>query len=248
MSSLEMINESSIDKVNPWKLFKTSEIILASEIVMKISNTLTKFSSIDLNSITETDKKTLVTLSDNSVPYEWRKLWKGPKLASEFLKSVVVRVQTVASYLENLDESLLVVDFSKIFNVDSFLSTVKLVSSRELKISTSNLTLDSFTSSHEFEKIKLDRSVVIEVAPLLIDGLMFEGNRLVQNVGSSFTSPIYLLFRDRLSTSVDDPTTHPVSLYATYTREKFLCKIKLCTLLDKDAITLSGVSLIVPGN
>lgn len=247
-----MIKDSSIDEVNPWKLFKTSEIILAVEIVKKITSTLTKFGSIDLHSISEVDKRFLLILSDNSVPYEWRKLWSGPKLASEFLKSVAVRAQTVASYLESLDTAILEVDFSKIFNVDSFLSTMKLVSSRELTVSTSNLTLETFTSQAEFERIKSDRSVIVKVAPLLIDGLTFEDNRLVQQnssaFGSNYTPPTYFLFRDNTSASANDPGTHSVSLYATYSREKLLCKIKLATALDKDAITLSGVSLIVPGN
>lgn len=90
MSSLERINESSIDEVNPWKLFKTSEIILAFVIVTKITNTLSKFSSIDLNSISDSDRKLLLTLSDNSVPYEWRKLWHGPKMVSEVLRSLII--------------------------------------------------------------------------------------------------------------------------------------------------------------
>lgn len=246
-----MIKESSTDEVNPWKLFKISEIILAVEIVKKISSTLSKFGSIDLHSIAEVDKKSLLTLSDNSVPYDWRKLWPGPNLASEFLKSVAVRVQTVATYLENLDEAILEVEFSKIFNVDSFLSTMKLVSSRELKVPTSNLTLESFTSQAEFERLKSDRWIIVKVTSLLIDGLTFEGNRLVQQSGGStvsYTPPIYLLFRDKTRVSADDPSTHSVSLYATYSREKLLCKIKLGTSLDRDAITLSGVSLVVPGN
>lgn len=250
MSSLENINESSIDDENPWKLFKASEIILAIEIVKEISSTLSKFATVDLNSISEADKKSLLTLSDNTVPYGWRKLWHGPKLATEFMKSVAVRVQTVASYLNQLDEAVLEVDFSKIFNVDSFLSTMKLVSSRELKVSTSNLSLDSFTSQSEFEKIKSARRVAVQVAPLVIDGLAFEDNRLVQQSGSNtgrfHTSKIFLVFN--ASTSVLNTGIHAVPLYATHSREKFLCNIKLCTSLDTDAITLSGVSLIVPGN
>lgn len=161
-------------------------------------------------------------------------------------------MQTVANYLERLDEPILEVDFSKIFNVDSFLSTLKLVSSRALKVSTSSLTLESFTSPTEFKRINSDQSQIVKVEPLLIDGLAFEGNRLVQQidstVGSNFTSPIYLVFRNSASTSGDEQGTHSVSLYATYSREKLLCKVKLSTSLDTETTLFSGVSLIVPGN
>lgn len=252
MSSLERVKENSITEVNPWKLFKSSEISLAIQLVKKISETLSKFSSIDLNSISDVDKNVLLTLSDNAVPYDWRKLWHGPKLASEFLKSVAVRVQTVSKFADNLDGAIHEIDFSKIFNVDSFLSTVKLVTSRELKISTSDLNLESFTDESKRERTKLDQAVIISVAPLLIDGLSFENNRLVQPDGSStnnFTSSIFLYFKQTShGLSEDEPNTYAIPLYATHFREKLLCTIKLNTALGKDDIVYSGTSLIVPGN
>ena len=101
IESLNKIKEETISEVNPWRLFKTSEIILANNLSKKISETLAKFTTIDLNSISDSDKNVLLVLSDNSVPYEWRKMWQGPKLASEFLKSVSVRIQTVMKFLNS---------------------------------------------------------------------------------------------------------------------------------------------------
>lgn len=212
---------------------------------------MSKFSSIDLNSISDIDRSVLLTLSDNAVPYEWRKLWQGPKLASEFLKSVATRVQTVSRFLDNLDEAIHEVNFSKIFNVDSFLSTVKLVTSRVLKVSTSNLILESFTDEAKHERMKYDQAIIVTVAPLLIDGLNFENNRLVQSDGSrsnNLTNLIFLYFKESSTGSDEDPSTSEVPLYATQFREKFLCTIKLNTALNKDDIIYSGTSLIVPGN
>lgn len=252
MSALERITETSIADVSPWKLFKSSEISLAIDLVRKISETLSKFTSIDLNSISDSDKNSLLTLSDNAVPYEWRKLWSGPKLASEFLKSVAVRVQTVSRFVDNLDEAIHEIDFSKIFNVDSFLSTVKLETSRELKVSTSDLILESFTDKSKHERMKFDQAIIITVAPLMIDGLSFEKNRLVPSDGSStinFTSPIYLYFKELSTAHIEDePNTYTIPLYATHFREKLLCTIKLSTSLERDEIVYSGTSLIVPGN
>lgn len=252
MQALERVKEDSINEVNPWKLFKSSEISLAVQLVKKISETLSRFTSIDLNSISDVDRSVLLTLSDNAVPYDWRKLWQGPKLASDFLKSVAIRVQTVSNFLEDLNGAINEIDFSKIFNVDSFLSTVKLVTSRELKVSTSNLMLESFTDESKHDRIKFNQSIIITVAPLLIDGLGFKNHRLTQPDGSNtnnFTSPIFLFFKESThGLSEDDPSTFTIPLYATPLREKLLCTIKLSTSLDKDDIVYSGTSLIVPGN
>lgn len=251
MASLEHIKENSFDDVNPWKLFKSSEIILAVQLVKKISETLTKFSSIDLNSISDSDKSILLTLSDNTVPYEWRKMWQGPKLASEFLKAISVRVHTVSKFLDDLDEAIHEIDFSKIFNVDSFLSTVKLVTSRELKLSTSDLILESFTDSAKFEKMKFDQAVVTKIAPLLVDGLSFDTNRLVHSDGSNqsnYTTPIFLYFKENANGLNGVDNAYAIPLYATHSREKLLCTIKLSTSLSSDDIIYSGTSLIVPGN
>jgi Dynein heavy chain C-terminal domain len=236
--------------VNPWRLFKSSELSLANELVLQISDTLARFSTIDLNSISNSDKNVLLILSDNIVPYEWRKLWQGPKLASEFLKSVAVRVQNVSKFENYLDEEIQEIDFSKIFNVDSFLSTLKLIASRQLKVSTSSLVLESYTDSSRFEKMKEQVSITT-VAPLMIDGLSFENSRLVQTEGAvkNFTSPIYLYFKEEIhNASNDEPNTFAMPLYATYSREKFLCTIKLSTSLDRDDIVYSGSSLIISGN
>lgn len=238
--------------MNPWKLFKTSEINLAIQLAKKISETLLKFTSIDLNSISDGDKIVLLTLSDNIVPYDWRKLWQGPKLASDFLKSVAVRVQTVSKFLDNLDEAIHEIDFSKTFNVDSFLSTVKLVTSRGLKVSASDLVLESFTDEGKHDRMKFDQTIVVKIAALAIDGLSFGNNRLVQPDGSNtsnFTSAIFLFYKESTKGLLEDePNSYAIPLYATHFREKLLCTIKLSTSLDKDDIIYSGMSLIVPGN
>lgn len=240
--------------MSPWRLFKSSEVLLANELVMKISETLAAFSSIDLNSISDNDKNVLLKLSDNIVPYEWRKLWQGPKLASEFLKSVTVRVQNVSKFVDDLDEKVQEIDFSKIFNVDSFLSTVKLITSRQFKVSTSNLILESFTDPSKYEKMKLEQVTIVTVAPLLIDGLNFENSRLVQTDQSAsstnnYTTSIYIYFKEETQNPSDDGlSTFAMPLYATYSREKFLCTIKLSTSLERDDIVYSGASLVIPSN
>lgn len=253
LPALERIKEEPLDEVSPWKLFKLSEIALSIQIVKKISSTLTRFSSIDLNTTPDSDKNVLLILSDNSVPKEWRKLWQGPKLASEFLKAVAIRVQTISKFLDQLDEPIQEIDFSKIFNVDSFLSTIKLVASRKLRVSTTELLLETFADQSRAERVTSDKDVVVTIAPLLIDGLGFDKNRLVRPNGSSsrnFTSSLFIYFKSNVNTSPGDEETgnFAVPVYATNSREKLLCTINISTSLDKNEIILSGTSLIVPEN
>jgi hypothetical protein len=253
MDALNKVREDSLTDVNPWRLFKTSEILLASNLSRKISETLQKFASIDLNSISDSDKSILLTLSDNSVPYDWRKMWQGPKMVSEFLKSVSVRIQNITKYLNTLDEPVEEIDFSKIFNVDSFLSTVKLITSRDMNISTSDLTMNSFTDDRKYESMRNQQNKVIKVAPLQVDGLGIENNMLVAAsegfAVNSLTGNVYIFFKEQVKgNSDDDSHVYPVPLYSTYTREKLLCTIKLNTRLDRSDIIYSGTALIVPNN
>lgn len=239
--------------MNPWRLFKTSEIILASNLAKKISETLARYTTIDLNSISDTEKNVLVILCDNLIPYEWRKMWQGPKTASDFLKSVSVRIQTVSRFLNDLDGSIDEIDFSKIFNVDSFLSTLKLVTSRDLKISTSDLVMESFTEDTKHQAQKYSKSKIIKVFPLIVDGLSIENNMLIASdhfSTSNMTGLIYIFFKEITKGAVDEDDQHmySVPLYSTYTREKLLCTIKLNTRLDKTDVVYSGTALIVPSN
>lgn len=85
----------------------------------------------EIHSIDATQKNLLQLLSDNQVPYVWRKIWsQGPKVASDFLKEVSARIRETEKYLHKMDDPILVINFANVFHIDSFLSTVKLVSSR----------------------------------------------------------------------------------------------------------------------
>lgn len=184
------------------------------------------------------------------MPYEWRKMWQGPKIASDFLKSVIIRIQTAMKFMNSLDSGIEEIDLSKIFNVDSFLSTVKLITSRDLKVSTSKLTMNSFTDDSQYERMKNKHKNLIKISPLLVDGLSFFDNRLVAPDGyssSNTTKNIYIHFQEASNTA-DEQHTFTVPLYSNYSREKILCNIKMNSLIDENEIIYSGTALIVPMN
>lgn len=241
------------ENVNPWCLFKTSEAILAFNISTKITETFSKIASLDLNMVSENDRNILLTLSDNSVPFEWRKIWHGSKVASEFLKSVIVRIHTALKFINSLDDEMDEVDFGKIFNVDSFLSTVKLVTSRSLKVSTSNLKMESFLDDSQYERMQKNQYKLIKVAPLMIDGLAYYENKLVVNDGynsNNMSKHIYIYFKEAINETLLNEKSRmcKVPMYSNYLREKLLCTIIMNTSLNESDIIYSGTALIVPMN
>lgn len=239
--------------MNPWHLFKSSEAILAFNISSKISETFLKIASLDLNLISDNDKTTLLALSDNSVPFEWRKIWQGPNVASEFLKSVTIRIQTALKFLDHMDDEIIEIDLAKIFNADSFLSTLKLVSSRSLKVSTSNLIMESTFDDKQYERIKHGQFKLVKLAPLMIDGLAYSENSLVISNGynsSNMSSHVYIYFKEEHigNTAQNQSHMHDVPLYSNFSREKQLCTIKINSNLHESDIIYSGTALIVPSN
>lgn len=241
------------ENVNPWCLFKTSEAILAFKVSSKITETFSKIASLDLNIVSENDRSVLLTLSDNSVPYEWRKMWQGPKVASDFIKSVIVRVQTALKFINSMDDEMNEVDFAKIFNVDSFLSTVKLVTSRSLKVSTSKLRMESFLDDSPHDHMQKNGNKLIKVAPLMVDGLAYYDNQLVASDGfnsNNMSKHIYIHFKEVTNGTLLNEKSHmcEVPLYSNYSREKLLCTIKMNTSLNESDVIYSGSALIVPMN
>lgn len=114
----------------------------------------------------------LVQLCDNQVPSQWRKLWNGPRTATNYLKAV----QTRATQQQQVEEegwrttAPQSVDLARIFNVDTFLAALKLTAARDYvgDISTTEITLELRTKDAAGTRREDLNSIVI--APLLIEG------------------------------------------------------------------------------
>ena len=226
----------------------------------------------EIHSIDATQKNLLQILADNQVPYAWRKIWnQGPKIASDYLKEVSTRIRETESYLSHLDDPILEISFANIFNVDSFLSTVKLVSSRlflifqllmnrfiyelvyfrDLQESTSNLVLETFTEESRYSDLKKRFSKIITVDPLFIDGLSFSNGKLTASNNATIknvTSKIYLFYLPTGSKELAKDKKIEMKLYSTPLREKFICNIKLSSSLQEEEIILSGTCLLPTTN
>lgn len=128
---------------DPWVIFKQSELILGGKLFNLIHKTLTRLHSVmrDPNAMSKAEVSLMKCLCENLVPLEWKKLWNGPKLATDFIKSVVNKGVEAEKRFRGKDRLEGETNFGDIYNVRTFLATFKLIKSRELKVSTSNLTL-----------------------------------------------------------------------------------------------------------
>lgn len=128
---------------DPWIIFKQSELILGGKLFNLIHKTLTRLHAVmkDPNAMTKMEILLMKCLCENQVPLEWKKLWNGPKLATEFIKSVVNKGVEAEKRYRGKNRLEGEINFGEIYNVRTFLATFKLIKSRELKVSTSNLSL-----------------------------------------------------------------------------------------------------------
>lgn len=192
----------------------------------------------------------MLTLSDNSVPYEWRKIWNGPRIATDYLRAVSIRALNAIQLLDRAQEPIRDIDFSTIFNVDSFLSMLKILTSRSIGVPPNDLELDSQCDESAFERLKAQHVNIVKVQPLIIDGLQMENQQLVKgSAGSSSTCPFYLFYRETKNARTSEVRDfHPIPVYSTFAREELLCTINLKSMLSQHEIVYSGTALVVNAN
>lgn len=161
-------NEASYDD-KAWMLFLISEIKLARELCREIHGILTTlYNAIkEIHNISESLKQILVMLCENQTPREWRNIWFGPTLATDYIRAFVNR----ANYIEKLYHQYMItasetaineINLAEIFNVHAFLAVLKLTKSRSLQISTSELVI-----STNFNNKEIDPSA-IKVSNLMV--------------------------------------------------------------------------------
>lgn len=84
-------------------------------------------------------------ICENQVPLKWRQIWSGPRLIVDYMKSVINRGIEAQTRFRTSSQSGFgqQIDFTRVFNVESFLAALKLTNARELGLSTCELELVS---------------------------------------------------------------------------------------------------------
>lgn len=71
-------------------------------------------------------------ICENQVPLKWRQIWSGPRLIVDYMKSIVNRGIEAQNRFRTSRQSDFCqqVDFTRVFNVESFLAALKLTNAR----------------------------------------------------------------------------------------------------------------------
>lgn len=193
------------------------------------------------------EKNLMLLLCENQVPLKWRKIWSGPKLATEYLKAIAIRAETSEKrYDEEFNEIFSQeIDLSTIFNVDSFLAALKLTNARIYKKSTCDLQLIV-----DFDR-KLNKStnVIVEIKPIIIDGGAFNNGKLFISNNQNFkpiSESFLLTFNEKSKNSTALIENYDIPLYSNNSREILITNLTVPILGDRSTIIYSGAAFIVP--
>ncbi|GAB0096653.1 Cytoplasmic dynein 2 heavy chain 1 [Sergentomyia squamirostris] len=243
-------------KSDPWTSFVLSEIRLAGNLHTLIHGMLTNLhtairdSSVEMSTM---EKNALQTLCENQVPIQWRKLWSGPRLATDYMRAVAVRAsESEKRYqqLQGASEWCERIDFATVFSVESFLASLKLATARKRSRSTCRLAFYATFDSNEALT-----EPTVDVTPLLIDGAVMRGGRLTfssRRTDDNRTPHLRVTFTDA-TTATGGPTTAStttlIPIYTNSSRECALGSIAVATSDTESPASMasySGVALIVP--
>ncbi|XP_059611101.1 cytoplasmic dynein 2 heavy chain 1 [Phlebotomus argentipes] len=237
---------------DPWITFILSEIRLAGNLFSTIHGMLTNLHNSIRESGTEmspSERAALQILCENQVPLQWRKLWLGPRLATEYMKAVSVRAHEAERRMQARGAASgwpEAIDFATVFSLESFLASLKLATARKRSTSTCHLT---FHATFDVGETLEEPSV--SVAPLLIDGAALRGGRLAfasRRTDDTRTPHFRITYTSEAATGGASAGI-PIPLYANSNRERALGRIAVATA-DAEApdalATYAGVALVVP--
>ncbi|XP_058460067.1 cytoplasmic dynein 2 heavy chain 1 [Malaya genurostris] len=238
---------------DPWMIFVLSELTIVSNLYDAINSSLQtiKNSLKEISTVSGKDRTILVTLCDNQVPLQWRRIWSGPKTVIEYLKAVGFKTKETETMYNKMVEMKPAneVNFNCLFNMEGFLTTFKLIKSQELNVSTTELQLCAYFDDRQREK-------ALKIASLLIDGgSLTNGKLTMQQAMSPQTGPVYtgtfnldyitLPSREESKARVDQ---FRIPLFSNISRDNLICELTVDVLqgLDKSQLVAAGMAFIVP--
>lgn len=86
----------------------------------------------DMSTLSRDTLHLIQIICENQVPLKWRQIWSGPRLIVDYMKSAINRGAEAerrfqaTSHINFCEE----IDFTRIFNVESFFAALKLTNAR----------------------------------------------------------------------------------------------------------------------
>ncbi|XP_055594856.1 cytoplasmic dynein 2 heavy chain 1 [Uranotaenia lowii] len=255
---LDGILERNKTNQDPWMVFLLAELTVVRNLYETIQSCLQMFrnSLKEIDGISGSDRSILTVLCDNQVPLQWRRIWSGPKTLIEYLKAIGFKTKETEKLYNQIVENrpVEVVNFNNFFNVEAFLTTIKMIKSKELSVSTTELRLFA-----TFDERRKGNEILVE--PLLIDGGYLSNQKLMiqqgkQHTGPTNTGKFTLDYKQSSGSSAGSKrSSQPdaqfeIPVYNNISRDMKLCEIAIDIGpgLDRTQLVAAGVALIIPEN
>jgi dynein heavy chain 2 len=171
---------------NPMKAFIELEFFNGVSLIQNIHKSLAGLSKVirGTNLLTGKVINLASCLLQQTTPSSWLSLWSGPENPTEYIKTVVFKVNEIQKWSNKIDQGSLLkenIDLSDLFHPDTFLSALAQQTAREYGVSMSSLKLQSSWSKGGISGAKLP----IKVNALELEGASFDGVRLIACVHDS---------------------------------------------------------------
>lgn len=183
-------------------------------------------------------------------PWRWAKHWIGPEDPAKWMRELATRKRAVDHWLAKVEQGALMqhpVVLSQIFRARTFLNALRQQTARVCKIPIDDLKL---TVAWNPSLLPRSASVRMEMHGLFLQGCSFAGNQL----GSlSANSPILCSMPPCTFAFIknDDPEPYPgdqalaVPVYASASREEFVCEVRVPCSGSLQAWILTGVAIFL---
>jgi len=184
---VDSISRTAIKIINtedPLKIFIKSEASHIYELILAVEKTFNEISqSLFSNGlITSNILKNCNSLLQNQIPDAWIKLWEGPELPLNYIKSLSKKITGVISYVnyainDNLLENPL--NLADFIHPDAFISALRQNSARRNKIP-----IDQLELACDFSNTRKDPNIIVaKISGLFLQGSDLEGGQLIDSSG-----------------------------------------------------------------
>jgi dynein heavy chain 2 len=164
---------------SPIKAFIELEFFNGIVLLQHVHKSLAGISKVIRGTNLLTDKIASLgkSLLQQETPPSWQNVWPGPENPTDYIKTVVLKVNEIQKWTTKIDQGSLLkenIDLSDLFHPDTFLSALAQLTAREYGISMSDLKLQSSWSRGGMPGLKLS----VKINCLELEGAVFDGVRL----------------------------------------------------------------------
>ena len=234
-------NIKSNDPINIYIKSEANLLIDLASIVQfclnDINNVLNKNYNITTQIMNDSNN-----LLNNEIPEAWTKIWEGPELPNNYLKSLGRKIKGIEYYLKNIDNLLEKCDINlcEFLHPEAFFNALRQKTSRK-----NNIPIDELDIICEFND-NPQTEIYAKITGLLLQGSDFKQNKLVDILGNqneiiNMPKCVLKFVEEKLIKKKDNDIDIPV--YDNLFRDHFICSLRIPFNGDLENGILKGIAI-----